>query len=58
MDLKFIEVTERMLATKKPICRKIVYSQLWLESWLKTTKYRIFMEGVVKGLSNTNIEIY
>lgn len=58
MDLKFIEITEKMLATKKPICKKIVYSEWWLSDWIKTTKYRIFMQQCINNIAQSNIKIY
>lgn len=44
MDFQFIKITEKMLASKKPICKKIVYSELWMSNWIKTTKCRIFIQ--------------
>ena len=40
MDFAFIKISEKMLATKRPICKKIVYSELWLSNWIKTTLFR------------------
>ena len=44
MDFKFIKISEDMLATKKPICKKIVYSETWLSNWIRTTKFRLFIQ--------------
>lgn len=49
MDREFIAISEKMLATNKPICRKIVYSQLWCESWMQTTKARLFYQKYANG---------
>lgn len=56
MDRKFIEISEKMLATNKPHCRKIVYSELWLSNWIKTTKYRIFMEQCLNTMIGSNAD--
>lgn len=58
MDLQFIKITEKMLATKKPICKKIVYSELWMSNWIKTTKYKIFMHQCINTISKSNVQIY
>ena len=52
MDYQFIEISENMLATKKPICKKIVYSESWLSSWIQTTKYKLFVEKVIDSKIN------
>ena len=57
MDLKFIALSEKMLATNKPICREIVYSKLWLENWINTTRYKIFMTRCLSTIQQSNIEI-
>ncbi|MEK6829733.1 MAG: hypothetical protein AABY15_06455 [Nanoarchaeota archaeon] len=58
MDLQFIKISEDMLATKKPICKKIVYSELWLSSWIQTTRYKLFMQQCVNNIRHSNVEIY
>ena len=57
MDLKFIKISEDMLATNKTICKKIVYSELWLSNWIQTTKYRIFIQQIMNNSSTLNIEV-
>lgn len=58
MDLRFIKISEDMLATKKPICKNIVYSELWLSSWINTTRYRVFMQHCINNISQSNIQIH
>lgn len=57
MDLKFIEISEKILATNKPFAKKLVYSKLWLESWIQSTQHRLFLEQCIKTISKSNIEI-
>lgn len=52
MDYRFIEISEKMLLTKKPIARKIVYSESWLSNWIKTTKARLFVEKLIDNKIN------
>lgn len=58
MDLKFIKISEKMLATKKPICKKIVYSELWLSSWINTTRHRIFIQQSINNISKSSVQVY
>jgi hypothetical protein len=57
-DLEFIKISEEMLATNNPICEKIVYSELWLSNWIKTTNHRIFAQQFMNTVSAVNIEVY
>ncbi len=57
-DLIFIELSEKMLKSNKLICKKIVYSELWLSNWIKTTQYRVFVQQCIGTLKNSNVEIY
>lgn len=56
-DLRFIEISEKMLNTNKLICKKIVYSELWLSNWIKTTQYKLFMQRCINTINQSNIEI-
>lgn len=58
MDLQFIEISEKMLATKKTICKKTVYSELWLSNWIKTSKYKAIVQKCINTIRKSNVEIY
>lgn len=46
MDKKFIEISEKLLS-QSPKNSKIVYSEPWLYSWIKTSMSLMFVKDVI-----------
>jgi hypothetical protein len=57
-DKKMIEMSDKMLALNKPHINDLVYSKLWLQSWINTFNYRLFIEDLLSNKSKFNAQIY
>lgn len=57
LDLEFIKITESILNSNGPFKEQIVYSKIWLESWIKTYQFKGFILNL-KATNKNIIEIY
>lgn len=55
-DLQFIEISEKLINHNRA---DVVYTKLWLDSWIKSATYLRFIKNVVNGIvANEKDEIF
>lgn len=56
-DKEMIVLSERILSSKYDGAESLVYSKLWLNGWINTLNYRLFLEDLIGNKSRFNVQI-